>query len=149
LIAMATDRPSEQAKEPPAQVRVKEPTKLPGMPRDVVKAWEDAGGVAIMVDTDWGFFSPFNYWTAYKSEPPAIPGFHFKQCHNAVLEKLPAPEQPFGLYLEGKNVTDASLKELAAFKNLYALELDRTSVTDEGLKELAPLQNLRIVRAPV
>src|SRR5690349_21503206 len=55
-----------------------------------------------------------------------------------------SPGQPIiGVYLCGKNVTDADLKVLAELTSLRELDLRKTAVTDGGLRELASLASLQ------
>ena len=57
--------------------------------------------------------------------------------------KLPDVAVPFGLWLDGSDVTDQGLIELVSLKNLSELMLNFTKVTNTGLTELGKLKSLR------
>jgi hypothetical protein len=126
----------------------KDPAPLPAdigqapLPADLVAAWEKAGAVPGLISVNsWGF--AFFHTGEIRTEAGKardLPAFSWKAV---VLDKLPMPARPFGLYLEGKHVTDAGLKELAGLEQLQTLILVRTKVTDAGLKELAGLKKLQ------
>ena len=82
-----------------------------------------------------------------EGQPGDLPAFRFRTWSAGLLEKLPAPDVPFGLDLSFMRVTDAGLKELAGLKSLQVLDLSFTRVTDAGVAELQKaLPNCHIIR---
>ncbi len=119
------------------------PAKEPVRPAaEVIAAWEMAGFKFGWMSVDqWGDRA----WQPGKEKPVAgaVPAFHFTVFPTGKLKALPPPEVPIGLFLAGREVTDAGLKELVAIEPLQALGLSDTQVTGAGLKELAGLKHLQ------
>ncbi len=135
----------------PAQLvsLAQEPAKEPVRPApEVIAAWEKAGAEFGWISVNqWGHLD----WRSGKAKPVAgaPPAFLFKVFPTGRLTALPPPEVPFGLRLNGHQVTDAGLKELAGLTQLQSLDFRETQVTDAGLKELAGLKQLRMLNLGV
>lgn len=106
------------------------------LPPEVLKAWNDAGAMPFVPDR--AIKMPDVFFGFYDENPVTRQKFG-----PGVLANLPDPGTPFGLFLDGTQVTDAILKETAKFKSLQLLRLRGLNVTDAGLKELASLENLQ------
>ena len=129
----------------PAQLVVlaQEPTKVADRPApEVIAAWENAGA-----EFGWLTFKQSGQILFLPHRQPrgaeAMSAFAFKEFPTGKLKALPAPEVPFGLRLDGPEVTDAALEELAGLKQLQALDIWGTQVAGPGLKQLVGLRQLR------
>lgn len=71
-----------------------------------------------------------------------IYGYRFEKLQDGKLPRIPEVKIPFGLQLNGAELTDEGLKELKQQKNLTFLNLKDNDVTDAGLKELKDFKNL-------
>jgi hypothetical protein len=92
------------------------------LPPEIAKAWSDAGAeIGWMRVNENGVFAFHENAVA-----GAVPAFRFSAWRKSALAKLPDPEAPFGLDLNGTQITDAGLKELAGFKRLQSLNLQET-----------------------
>src|SRR4051812_37077073 len=78
----------------------KEPEQKP-LPQAVVAQWENAGA------------EYFNQ--------RGVQGFYIKEWPKRGSAELPAPEQPFGIWVASKKVTDAEVKEVVRFTTLLEL----------------------------
>jgi hypothetical protein len=124
-LALATG-PSSFAEDPKAK-------ELPKpLPESVVKAWKDAGAIVGWMKMETTGIVMY----VEKPEPGVIPAFTLPTWKDGVVEKLPAPEVPFGLDLSSTEITDAGLKKLASLKNLAALCVCDTKVSDATVAEL-------------
>jgi internalin A len=109
----------------------------PPLPYDICAAWEKAGAYP-------GWMTAAGNWddSGSAGEPGEIPAFVIGQLTPGVISQLPEPDQSFGLWLRGANITESELKELSRFTHLQVLTLD-TSITDVGLKKLAQFTQLQ------
>jgi len=99
------------------------------LPDTTTKAWTEAGATVgwMKYDNDTGLVF------IDKPEAGAVPAFKFTKWKEGVLTKLPAPTEPFGLYLAKTEIGDAGLKELEKFKTLASLCLCETEATFDAV----------------
>ena len=89
---------------------------------EVIQAWEKTGAVAGWFGKDEDDSLVFRVRLGDGLKEP-VPAFELREWERGVLEKLPVPETPFGLSLNGTSVGDADLKELARLESLRAWTL--------------------------
>ncbi len=117
--------------------------KVPPRPApEVIAAWEQAGAEFGFVSVNiWGEL----FWRSGKTKSVAgdTTVFHVTKFPIGHLATLPEPDAPYGLLLDGFDLTDEELMQLANFPRLQTLALRGRRVTDAGLKEFAALTHLR------
>lgn len=118
-----------------APVTSQEPMAVPAK---IVTAWKKAGA-----QVGWYGLNNLGFRPGGKGKKEELPAFLFTKWKDGLLRDLPAPEQPFGLGLQGTSISDAGVKEIVGLKQLQSLNLGNTKVTDAGLKDLAVLQQLQ------
>jgi hypothetical protein len=105
------------------------------LPDTTTKAWINAGATLgwMKYDNDTGLVF------LEKPEVGAVPAFKFTKWQEGQLTKLPAPAEPFGVYLAKTEIGDPGLKELARFKTLSSLCLCETEATFDAVDALRKL----------
>src|SRR5262249_55808529 len=88
----------------------------PVRPGGIVKAWKAAGAKVgwMTFRPSPGTFLSFRAERDDQTTPDAVPAFSFENQKMGAIEKLPAPEAPFGLVVSARKLTDGELKRLAA-----------------------------------
>ena len=124
-----------QGQEAPARPKVQEPSA------EVMAAWTKADGrYGGMKPNPVGYLTFFPRRNTLADEWPA---FLFFNDPGRPLAELPAIEEPIGLHLSDRWLTDSALKDLAGLQQLRDLDLMSTQVTDACLNELTGLTQLR------
>jgi Leucine-rich repeat (LRR) protein len=119
------------------------PTEPKPLDPKVLDAWKAAGAKA-----GWQTqVQQFDKKPDFKSYPEMLPYLSLRPFKSGAVAKLPAPDEPFSLYLDGSDITDAGVRELATLKKLRKLELSvNYALTGAGFADLGKLPDLRILR---
>ncbi|WP_020473967.1 leucine-rich repeat domain-containing protein [Zavarzinella formosa] len=125
-----------------------EPKTPPQPPKELVKAWEEAGAefafkpaVGFKLEVTLGELTP-------KPKPGTVLTFIFGKTPKIGWDKLPLPKQPFRLeFVAGvTEFDDESIKGITRHQELVCLDLGVTDITNAGLKEIVGLKNLKSLR---
>src|SRR5262249_26011489 len=113
------------------------------LPDDHIKAWKEAGAISgWMGVTEYGSLQISSKREELLTDQ-ALPGLQLRRwLGEGMLARLPAPDVPFGLYIDHTSVTDEGMREVASLKNLTMLSMCSTKVTDAGLGHLVGLKRL-------
>jgi hypothetical protein len=116
------------------------PPKFPAA--DILESWQKTPGVHF----GWMGYSGSFDGGIRQGKKGEIPAFFMVLPGKGTIAKLKSPEQPFGLRLFGRGITDEILGEACNLKNLRGLDIFSTDVTDDGLKHLANLKELKSLK---
>ena len=111
---------------------------------DVIAAWEKAGATLGWMGVDrWGRLAFRD--DPEERQPDDLPAFQVHDWARGVVEKLPSPQVPFALSLEGLSLNGDDLRELTFHRRVQALDLANTLVGHVGLGWLLELAQIRML----